>query len=95
MFQTTKKRASGPKCPVTGKRIQGVCHGIHRSIYFLLVSFAIAIFCQLAFRFISCAAYLSRLLARLLSLNGHVFFFSFFLPVFLPAGDLGFGLLCF
>lgn len=25
MYQTTKKRASGPKCPVTGKRIQGVC----------------------------------------------------------------------
>lgn len=24
MYQTTKKRASGPKCPVTGKRIQGV-----------------------------------------------------------------------
>ncbi|KAH0856045.1 hypothetical protein HID58_084306 [Brassica napus] len=22
-YQTTKKRASGPKCPVTGKRIQG------------------------------------------------------------------------
>jgi hypothetical protein len=25
VYQTTKKRASGPKCPVTGKRIQGVC----------------------------------------------------------------------
>lgn len=24
MYQTTEKRASGPKCPVTGKRIQGV-----------------------------------------------------------------------
>ncbi|XP_015067148.1 60S ribosomal protein L34-like isoform X2 [Solanum pennellii] len=24
IYQTTKKRASGPKCPVTGKRIQGV-----------------------------------------------------------------------
>lgn len=24
MYQSTKKRASGPKCPVTGKRIQGV-----------------------------------------------------------------------
>jgi large subunit ribosomal protein L34e len=24
VYQTTKKRASGPKCPVTGKRIQGV-----------------------------------------------------------------------
>uniref|UniRef100_A0A9I9DEG6 60S ribosomal protein L34 n=1 Tax=Cucumis melo TaxID=3656 RepID=A0A9I9DEG6_CUCME len=23
VYQTTKKRASGPKCPVTGKRIQG------------------------------------------------------------------------
>ncbi|CAN1321549.1 60S ribosomal protein L34 [Linum perenne] len=23
IYQTTKKRASGPKCPVTGKRIQG------------------------------------------------------------------------
>ncbi|OMO79040.1 Ribosomal protein L34Ae [Corchorus capsularis] len=26
VYQTTKKRASGPKCPVTGKRIQGVPH---------------------------------------------------------------------
>lgn len=26
VYQSTKKRASGPKCPVTGKRIQGVCH---------------------------------------------------------------------
>ena len=25
MYQTTNKRASGPKCSVTGKRIQGVC----------------------------------------------------------------------
>ncbi|KAM7511327.1 hypothetical protein LguiB_010202 [Lonicera macranthoides] len=25
VYQTTKKRASRPKCPVTGKRIQGVC----------------------------------------------------------------------
>uniref|UniRef100_M4CJL6 60S ribosomal protein L34 n=1 Tax=Brassica campestris TaxID=3711 RepID=M4CJL6_BRACM len=25
-YQTTKKRASGPKCPVTGKRIQGIPH---------------------------------------------------------------------
>ncbi|PPS19930.1 hypothetical protein GOBAR_AA00644 [Gossypium barbadense] len=24
VYQTTKKRASGPKCPVTGKRIQGM-----------------------------------------------------------------------
>ncbi|PWA38434.1 hypothetical protein CTI12_AA579790 [Artemisia annua] len=24
VYQTTKKRASGPKCPVTGKRIQGL-----------------------------------------------------------------------
>ncbi|KAG6747279.1 hypothetical protein POTOM_049675 [Populus tomentosa] len=24
IYQTTKKRASGPKCPVTGKRIQGI-----------------------------------------------------------------------
>ncbi|KAG6753304.1 hypothetical protein POTOM_043356 [Populus tomentosa] len=23
VYQTTKKRASGPKCPVTGKKIQG------------------------------------------------------------------------
>ncbi|KAJ0048079.1 hypothetical protein Pint_15202 [Pistacia integerrima] len=28
VYQTTKKRASGPKCPVTGKRIQGVCFKI-------------------------------------------------------------------
>lgn len=26
VYQSTKKRASGPKCPVTGKRIQGVCN---------------------------------------------------------------------
>ncbi|OMO82436.1 Ribosomal protein L34Ae [Corchorus olitorius] len=26
VYQTTKKRASGPKCPVTGKRIQGIPH---------------------------------------------------------------------
>ncbi|WJX23071.1 60S ribosomal protein L34 [Trifolium repens] len=28
-YQTTKKRASGPKCPVTGKRIQGIPHLRH------------------------------------------------------------------
>ena len=26
VYQTTKKRASGPKCPVTSKRIQGIPH---------------------------------------------------------------------
>ncbi|KAG8501594.1 hypothetical protein CXB51_003942 [Gossypium anomalum] len=26
VYQITKKRASGPKCPVTGKRIQGIPH---------------------------------------------------------------------
>ena len=26
MYQYTKKRASGPKCPVTGKKIQGIPH---------------------------------------------------------------------
>ena len=26
IYQSTKKRASGPKCPVTGKRIQGIPH---------------------------------------------------------------------
>ncbi|KAH6757393.1 kinase with adenine nucleotide alpha hydrolases-like domain-containing protein [Perilla frutescens var. hirtella] len=26
VYQTTKKRASGPKCPATGKRIQGITH---------------------------------------------------------------------
>ncbi|KAM0936172.1 putative ribosomal protein L34Ae [Dioscorea sansibarensis] len=26
VYQYTKKRASGPKCPVTGKRIQGIPH---------------------------------------------------------------------
>ncbi|CAH9116071.1 unnamed protein product [Cuscuta epithymum] len=26
VFQSTKKRASGPKCPVTGKRIHGIPH---------------------------------------------------------------------
>ncbi|MBA0815341.1 hypothetical protein Gohar_021098, partial [Gossypium harknessii] len=42
VYQTTKKRASGPKCPVTGKRIQGVCfphlqmfHGIPIGIYYV------------------------------------------------------------
>lgn len=33
VYQSTKKRASGPKCPVTGKRIQGVCIA-HLSIYY-------------------------------------------------------------
>lgn len=33
MYQTTKKRASGPKCPVTGKRIQGVCFLLIDSLY--------------------------------------------------------------
>jgi large subunit ribosomal protein L34e len=28
-YQTTKKRVSGPKCPVTGKRIQGIPHLRH------------------------------------------------------------------
>jgi ribosomal protein L34E len=27
VYQYTKKRASGPKCPVTGKKIQGVSGG--------------------------------------------------------------------
>lgn len=31
VYQSTKKRASGPKCPVTGKRIQGVC--IYEGLY--------------------------------------------------------------
>ncbi|KAF4394360.1 hypothetical protein G4B88_018510 [Cannabis sativa] len=26
VYQTTKKRACGPKCPITGKRIQGIPH---------------------------------------------------------------------
>uniref|UniRef100_F6H5T8 60S ribosomal protein L34 n=1 Tax=Vitis vinifera TaxID=29760 RepID=F6H5T8_VITVI len=26
VYQSTKKRANGPKCPVTGKRIQGIPH---------------------------------------------------------------------
>nr|ABK21342.1 unknown [Picea sitchensis]ABK21936.1 unknown [Picea sitchensis]ABK26150.1 unknown [Picea sitchensis]ABK26719.1 unknown [Picea sitchensis]ACN40477.1 unknown [Picea sitchensis] len=26
IYQTAKKRASGPKCPVTGKRIHGIPH---------------------------------------------------------------------
>jgi len=34
VYQSTKKRASGPKCPVTGKRIQGVCN-----IFFLTWGF--------------------------------------------------------
>ena len=33
VYQYTKKRASGPKCPVTGKKIQGVspCFSRHMS----------------------------------------------------------------
>ena len=34
VYQTTKKRASGPKCPVTGKRIQGVCLRSLFSVHF-------------------------------------------------------------
>lgn len=33
VYQTTKKRASGPKCPVTGKRIQGVW--IYMMLFFI------------------------------------------------------------
>nr|AAT38711.2 60S ribosomal protein L34, putative [Solanum demissum] len=29
IYQTTKKRANGPKCPVTGKRIQGILIGFY------------------------------------------------------------------
>lgn len=36
MYQTTKKRASGPKCPVTGKRIQGVLH-FSKFLYWYLI----------------------------------------------------------
>lgn len=50
MYQTTKKRASGPKCPVTGKRIQGVCFLLIDSSYcptmilhLIYVSIAVAV----------------------------------------------------
>lgn len=40
MYQYTKKRASGLKCPVTGKKIQGVsdarCGFFFYSLYFTL-----------------------------------------------------------
>lgn len=37
VYQTTKKRASGPKCPVTGKRIQGVSFLISIRLCFVSV----------------------------------------------------------
>lgn len=37
MYQYTKKRASGPKCPVTGKKIQGV------SDHFLIITYLILV----------------------------------------------------
>nr|GEX90672.1 60S ribosomal protein L34 [Tanacetum cinerariifolium] len=33
VYQTTKKRASGPKCPVTGKRIQGLLDNSFLAFY--------------------------------------------------------------
>ncbi|KAL8464991.1 hypothetical protein ACS0TY_034464 [Phlomoides rotata] len=38
VYQTTKKRASGPKCPITSKRIQGVfiCYP---SMFFMILFF--------------------------------------------------------
>lgn len=47
MYQTTKKRASGPKCPVTGKRIQGVCIcliSIRNVVFVSYVSFVSVVF---------------------------------------------------
>ena len=41
MYQTTKKRASGPKCPVTGKRIQGVCDFLFLNFYSFIIRFGI------------------------------------------------------
>lgn len=41
MYQSTKKRANGPKCPVTGKRIQGVCDFLFLNFYSFLVEFGI------------------------------------------------------
>ena len=35
LYQTTKKRVSGPKCPIIGKRIQGVCCLKRFSILFI------------------------------------------------------------
>jgi len=34
VYQYTKKRASGPKCPVTGKKIQGVSDWLLPHRYF-------------------------------------------------------------
>lgn len=36
VYQSTKKRASGPKCPVTGKRIQGVCSMCYLRLKFIV-----------------------------------------------------------
>ncbi|CAL5345979.1 unnamed protein product [Camellia sinensis] len=39
VYQSTKKMASGPKCPITGKTIQGVCRPL---VYFIIQG----IFCR-------------------------------------------------
>lgn len=38
VYQYSKKRASGPKCPVTGKRIQGVCYAFIYYVNFICKS---------------------------------------------------------
>lgn len=43
VYQTTKKRASGPKCPVTGKRIQGV---LYFSFSYCIWFFYICLYCN-------------------------------------------------
>lgn len=47
VYQTTKKRASGPKCPVTGKRIQGV--RILLFLFFLFSSNKLLQSCRIRF----------------------------------------------
>ena len=76
MYQTTKKRASGPKCPVTGKRIQGVCH------FFFPFRFNKRI--ALLFSIVFCNV---CLLARRLML-ANVFYFSLALPDFCITGKV-------
>lgn len=57
VFQYTNKRASGPKCPVTGKRIQGVCKSVDFMAYFLDSYY----WAPNAYIFVSCSFLISSL----------------------------------
>ena len=52
VYQSTKKRASGPKCPVTGKRIQGVCFSFS-SFLNIIFGFGLFSICEI---YIECNA---------------------------------------